>query len=113
MSVHVPYGAPNILHLLLTESTSKTHTHTRLLTLKHHFPCLLCAAKPSSNRSQAFGDISLLLFPAYNAFLNKLQTVPVVYVPTLGTPQPGKLLSSSLKVAMNVSCTQPVISFPL
>nr|KAF6397489.1 nucleoporin 210 like [Rousettus aegyptiacus] len=29
------------------------------------------------------------LFLAYNAFLNKLQTVPVVYVPTLGPPQPG------------------------
>ncbi|XP_023390082.1 nuclear pore membrane glycoprotein 210-like [Pteropus vampyrus] len=29
------------------------------------------------------------LFLAYNAFLNALQTVPVVYVPTLGTPQPG------------------------
>ncbi|XP_064226477.1 nuclear pore membrane glycoprotein 210-like isoform X9 [Aotus nancymaae] len=30
------------------------------------------------------------IFLAYNAFLNKIQTVPVVYVPTLGTPQPGK-----------------------
>ncbi|XP_047560101.1 nuclear pore membrane glycoprotein 210-like isoform X3 [Lutra lutra] len=30
------------------------------------------------------------VFLAYNAFLNKIQTVPVVYVPTLGTPQPGK-----------------------
>ncbi|XP_043424444.1 nuclear pore membrane glycoprotein 210-like isoform X4 [Prionailurus bengalensis] len=29
------------------------------------------------------------VFLAYNAFLNKIQTVPVVYVPTLGTPQPG------------------------
>nr|XP_035135834.2 nuclear pore membrane glycoprotein 210-like isoform X3 [Callithrix jacchus] len=32
---------------------------------------------------------------AYNAFLNKIQTVPVVYVPTLGTPQPGSLNTSS------------------
>ncbi|XP_045154281.1 nuclear pore membrane glycoprotein 210-like [Echinops telfairi] len=31
------------------------------------------------------------IFLAYNAFLNKIQTVPVVYVPTLG-PQPGKKL---------------------
>ncbi|KAJ8794168.1 hypothetical protein J1605_003314 [Eschrichtius robustus] len=28
------------------------------------------------------------LFLAYNAFLNKMQTVPVVYIPTLGAPQP-------------------------
>ncbi|XP_064226483.1 nuclear pore membrane glycoprotein 210-like isoform X15 [Aotus nancymaae] len=35
------------------------------------------------------------IFLAYNAFLNKIQTVPVVYVPTLGTPQPGSLNTSS------------------
>ncbi|KAM8949355.1 nuclear pore membrane glycoprotein 210-like [Lycaon pictus] len=29
------------------------------------------------------------IFLAYNAVLNKIQTVPVVYVPTLGTSQPG------------------------
>ncbi|XP_077012359.1 nuclear pore membrane glycoprotein 210-like isoform X3 [Tamandua tetradactyla] len=29
------------------------------------------------------------IFLAYNAFLNKIQTVPVVYVPTPGTSQPG------------------------
>ncbi|GAB1287765.1 Nuclear pore membrane glycoprotein 210-like [Apodemus speciosus] len=29
------------------------------------------------------------IFLAYNAFLNKVQTIPVVYVPTLGTTQPG------------------------
>ncbi|XP_072802599.1 nuclear pore membrane glycoprotein 210-like isoform X1 [Vicugna pacos] len=29
------------------------------------------------------------LFLAYNAFVNKIQTVPVVYRPTLGTRQPG------------------------
>uniref|UniRef100_A0A2R8ZP29 Nucleoporin 210 like n=1 Tax=Pan paniscus TaxID=9597 RepID=A0A2R8ZP29_PANPA len=40
-------------------------------------------------------DISFVLFPAYNAFLNKIQTVPVVYVPTLGTPQPGFFNSTS------------------
>lgn len=45
--------------------------------------------RPSFNASITKGDISLL-FPAYNAFLNKLQTVPVVYVPTLGPPQPGE-----------------------
>ncbi|XP_069933785.1 nuclear pore membrane glycoprotein 210-like isoform X2 [Oryctolagus cuniculus] len=33
------------------------------------------------------------IFLAYNAFLNKLQTVPVVYVPTLATPQPGSYVS--------------------
>uniref|UniRef100_A0A2K6KUN3 BIG2 domain-containing protein n=1 Tax=Rhinopithecus bieti TaxID=61621 RepID=A0A2K6KUN3_RHIBE len=35
------------------------------------------------------------IFLAYNAFLNKIQTVPVVYVPTLGTPQPGSFNSAS------------------
>uniref|UniRef100_A0A2K5JRM3 BIG2 domain-containing protein n=1 Tax=Colobus angolensis palliatus TaxID=336983 RepID=A0A2K5JRM3_COLAP len=35
------------------------------------------------------------IFLAYNAFLNKIQTVPVVYVPTLGTPQPGSFNSTS------------------
>uniref|UniRef100_A0A2K6UU41 Nucleoporin 210 like n=1 Tax=Saimiri boliviensis boliviensis TaxID=39432 RepID=A0A2K6UU41_SAIBB len=35
------------------------------------------------------------IFLAYSAFLNKIQTVPVVYVPTLGTPQPGSLNTSS------------------
>ncbi|XP_037589016.1 nuclear pore membrane glycoprotein 210-like [Cebus imitator] len=35
------------------------------------------------------------IFLAYNAFLNKIQRVPVVYVPTLGTPQPGSLNTSS------------------
>ncbi|XP_044122352.1 nuclear pore membrane glycoprotein 210-like isoform X4 [Neovison vison] len=34
-------------------------------------------------------------FLAYNAFLNQIQTVPVVYVPTLGTPQPGSYTSST------------------
>ncbi|KAB0396292.1 hypothetical protein E2I00_015527, partial [Balaenoptera physalus] len=34
------------------------------------------------------------LFLAYNAFLNKMQTVPVVYVPTLGAPQPGSYTST-------------------
>ncbi|XP_021052289.1 nuclear pore membrane glycoprotein 210-like isoform X1 [Mus pahari] len=29
------------------------------------------------------------IFLAYNAFLNKVQTIPVVYVPTIGTTQPG------------------------
>nr|XP_051713224.1 nuclear pore membrane glycoprotein 210-like isoform X3 [Oryctolagus cuniculus] len=53
------------------------------------------------------------IFLAYNAFLNKLQTVPVVYVPTLATPQPGTLLSSSFQVAMNASFTQPVLPSPL
>ncbi|XP_051012888.1 nuclear pore membrane glycoprotein 210-like [Acomys russatus] len=28
------------------------------------------------------------IFLAYNAFLNKMQTIPVVYVPTIGTAQP-------------------------
>ncbi|KAF5924230.1 hypothetical protein HPG69_007450 [Diceros bicornis minor] len=31
---------------------------------------------------------------AYNAFLNKIQTVPAVYVPTLGTSQPGSYTST-------------------
>uniref|UniRef100_A0A2K5W2J4 Nucleoporin 210 like n=1 Tax=Macaca fascicularis TaxID=9541 RepID=A0A2K5W2J4_MACFA len=35
------------------------------------------------------------IFLAYNAFLNKIQTVPVVYVPTLGTPQPGSFNSTT------------------
>ncbi|XP_022346718.1 nuclear pore membrane glycoprotein 210-like isoform X3 [Enhydra lutris kenyoni] len=35
------------------------------------------------------------VFLAYNAFLNKIQTVPVVYVPTLGTPQPGSYTSTT------------------
>ncbi|XP_044528675.1 nuclear pore membrane glycoprotein 210-like [Gracilinanus agilis] len=30
-----------------------------------------------------------VIFLAYNAFLNRVQTVPVVYVPTPGTSQPG------------------------
>ncbi|XP_036613323.1 nuclear pore membrane glycoprotein 210-like [Trichosurus vulpecula] len=30
-----------------------------------------------------------VIFLAYNAFLNRIQTVPVVYVPTSGTAQPG------------------------
>ncbi|XP_052035907.1 nuclear pore membrane glycoprotein 210-like [Apodemus sylvaticus] len=29
------------------------------------------------------------IFLVYNAFLNKVQTIPVVYVPTIGTTQPG------------------------
>ncbi|XP_019482843.1 PREDICTED: nuclear pore membrane glycoprotein 210-like [Hipposideros armiger] len=33
------------------------------------------------------------IFLAYNAFLNKIQTVPVVYVPTLRTPQAGSYSS--------------------
>ncbi|KAI5164766.1 hypothetical protein MUG91_G45n184 [Manis pentadactyla] len=34
------------------------------------------------------------IFLAYNAFLNKMQTVPVVYMPTPGTPQPGSYTST-------------------
>ncbi|KAM7055066.1 nuclear pore membrane glycoprotein 210-like [Molossus nigricans] len=34
------------------------------------------------------------VFLAYNAFLNKMQTVPVVYVPTLGTPLTGSYIST-------------------
>uniref|UniRef100_A0A8C5UYM5 Nucleoporin 210 like n=1 Tax=Microcebus murinus TaxID=30608 RepID=A0A8C5UYM5_MICMU len=34
------------------------------------------------------------IFLAYNAFLNKIQTVPVVYVPTPGTPQAGSYTST-------------------
>ena len=60
-------------------------------------------------------DISLILFPAYNAFLNKIQTVSVVYVPTLGT-QSGKESSSvSRKVQVPPSFTSihpSSISFP-
>ncbi|XP_040854874.1 nuclear pore membrane glycoprotein 210-like isoform X2 [Ochotona curzoniae] len=41
------------------------------------------------------------VFLAYNAFLNKLQAVPVVYVPTLGTPQPGSYLSTCSPPFMN------------
>ncbi|XP_032173289.1 nuclear pore membrane glycoprotein 210-like isoform X4 [Mustela erminea] len=33
-------------------------------------------------------------FLAYNAFLNRIQTVPVVYVPTRGPPQPGSYTST-------------------
>uniref|UniRef100_A0A8C9IP52 Nucleoporin 210 like n=1 Tax=Piliocolobus tephrosceles TaxID=591936 RepID=A0A8C9IP52_9PRIM len=35
------------------------------------------------------------IFLAYDAFLNKIQTVPAVYVSTLGTPQPGSFNSTS------------------
>ena len=59
-------------------------------------------------------DISLILFPAYNAFLNKIQTVSVVYVPTLGT-QSGKESSSvSQKVQVSPSFTSihPSLSLP-
>nr|XP_003475417.1 nuclear pore membrane glycoprotein 210-like [Cavia porcellus] len=35
------------------------------------------------------------IFLAYNAFLNKIQTVPVVYVPTVRTPQPGLYTSTN------------------
>uniref|UniRef100_A0A7N5KSN5 Nucleoporin 210 like n=1 Tax=Ailuropoda melanoleuca TaxID=9646 RepID=A0A7N5KSN5_AILME len=35
------------------------------------------------------------IFLAYNAFLNKIQTVPVVYVPTLSTPQAGSYTSTT------------------
>nr|XP_021537546.1 nuclear pore membrane glycoprotein 210-like [Neomonachus schauinslandi] len=35
------------------------------------------------------------IFLAYNAFLNKIQTVPVVYVPTLRTPQTGSYTSTT------------------
>ncbi|XP_036198838.1 nuclear pore membrane glycoprotein 210-like isoform X5 [Myotis myotis] len=35
------------------------------------------------------------IFLAYSAFLNKIQTVPVVYVPTLGAPLTGKESQSS------------------
>ncbi|XP_054547710.1 nuclear pore membrane glycoprotein 210-like isoform X2 [Talpa occidentalis] len=34
------------------------------------------------------------IFLAYNAFLNKIQTVPVIYVPTPVTPQPGSYYTS-------------------
>uniref|UniRef100_A0A8C9AQQ3 Nucleoporin 210 like n=1 Tax=Prolemur simus TaxID=1328070 RepID=A0A8C9AQQ3_PROSS len=34
------------------------------------------------------------IFLAYNAFLNKIQTVPVIYVPTPATPQPGPYTST-------------------
>ncbi|KAL1772273.1 nuclear pore membrane glycoprotein 210-like isoform X1 [Sigmodon hispidus] len=34
------------------------------------------------------------IFLAYNAFLNRIQTIPVVYVPTIGTPQPGSYAST-------------------
>uniref|UniRef100_A0A2K6BJS9 Nucleoporin 210 like n=1 Tax=Macaca nemestrina TaxID=9545 RepID=A0A2K6BJS9_MACNE len=39
--------------------------------------------------------LTLFAVLAYNAFLNKIQTVPVVYVPTLGTPQPGSFNSTT------------------
>uniref|UniRef100_A0A8C2V5N8 Nucleoporin 210 like n=1 Tax=Chinchilla lanigera TaxID=34839 RepID=A0A8C2V5N8_CHILA len=35
------------------------------------------------------------IFLAYNAFINKIQTVPVVYVPTVRTPQPGLYTSTN------------------
>ena len=62
-----------------------------------------------------FGDISLILFPAYNAFLNKMQTVPVVYVPTLGAPQPGKESPSLLLKSSGITLIHfysPFIYFP-
>ncbi|KAM5256454.1 nuclear pore membrane glycoprotein 210-like [Ctenodactylus gundi] len=31
---------------------------------------------------------------AYNAFIDKIQTIPVVYVPTIGSPQPGSYTST-------------------
>ncbi|XP_024429067.2 nuclear pore membrane glycoprotein 210-like [Desmodus rotundus] len=34
------------------------------------------------------------IFLAYNAFLNKIQTIPVVYVPTLGIPESGSYTST-------------------
>ncbi|KAM5295356.1 nuclear pore membrane glycoprotein 210-like [Glossophaga mutica] len=34
------------------------------------------------------------VFLAYNAFLNKIQTIPVVYVPTLGIPESGSYTST-------------------
>ncbi|XP_045838285.1 nuclear pore membrane glycoprotein 210-like isoform X2 [Meles meles] len=35
------------------------------------------------------------IFLAFDAFLNKIQTVPAVYVPTLGAPQPGSYTSTT------------------
>ncbi|XP_020742988.2 nuclear pore membrane glycoprotein 210-like isoform X7 [Odocoileus virginianus] len=56
------------------------------------------------------------LFLAYNAFLNKIQTVPVVYVPTLGT-QSGKespsVISKKTQVPPSFTFIHPSsISFP-
>nr|XP_020742988.1 nuclear pore membrane glycoprotein 210-like isoform X7 [Odocoileus virginianus texanus] len=56
------------------------------------------------------------LFLAYNAFLNKIQTVPVVYVPTLGT-QSGKespsVMSKKTQVPPSFTFIHPSsISFP-
>ncbi|CAK7310809.1 Nuclear pore membrane glycoprotein 210-like [Vulpes lagopus] len=35
------------------------------------------------------------IFLAYNAVLNKIQTVPIVYVPTVGTSQPGSYIPTT------------------
>lgn len=43
------------------------------------------------------------LSPAYNAFLNKVQTIPVVYVPTIGPTQPGKDCPPSFPVHVCLS----------
>lgn len=37
-----------------------------------------------------FTNFSLILSSAYNALLNRIQTAPVVYVPSLGHPHRGK-----------------------
>uniref|UniRef100_A0A2K5EI71 Nucleoporin 210 like n=1 Tax=Aotus nancymaae TaxID=37293 RepID=A0A2K5EI71_AOTNA len=54
------------------------------------------------------------IFLAYNAFLNKIQTVPVVYVPTLGTPQYTHLIHSTfpslLLGSLNTSSPPPFMS---
>eukprot|EP00073_Rattus_norvegicus_P034814 XP_008759419.1 PREDICTED: nuclear pore membrane glycoprotein 210-like isoform X4 [Rattus norvegicus] len=43
------------------------------------------------------------IFLAYNAFLNKVQTIPVVYVPTIGPTQPGKDCPPSFPVHVCLS----------
>ncbi|KAL6068729.1 hypothetical protein STEG23_029892, partial [Scotinomys teguina] len=47
------------------------------------------------------------IFLAYNAFLNKIHTVPVVYVPTIGTPQPAKNSSLGQVVAAAAHAFNP------
>nr|XP_048312016.1 nuclear pore membrane glycoprotein 210-like isoform X5 [Myodes glareolus] len=52
------------------------------------------------------------IFLAYNAFLNKIQTIPVVYVPTIGTPQPGKEPPPSSFIASAMCFTYVPSLFP-
>ncbi|XP_074079536.1 nuclear pore membrane glycoprotein 210-like isoform X6 [Macrotis lagotis] len=58
-----------------------------------------------------------IIFLAYNAFLNRIQTVPVVYVPTPGTTQPALTLSfprlllsykSSIHESTSSTCSRQV-----